>query len=143
MLLAPEFDQRLRKTRALPKPAMDPGVAGGAERNQKFFAMNAGQPVMDGQAETVRLPCPTALTAVAIAGEDSIAVAVKVAPGMGVGPIAPQAESGDRGDCFAAGAKEDFLPGLRKPAAERNSTGGTGPGSLQLRGEGDHNRSLA
>ena len=48
MLLAPELDQRFREPTTLPKPAMDPGVAGGAESDEEFFPVNAGKTMMDG-----------------------------------------------------------------------------------------------
>ena len=48
MLLAPEPDQGFRKPRALPNPAVDAGVTGGAKRDEQFFTMDPGRAVMDG-----------------------------------------------------------------------------------------------
>ena len=136
MLFAPELEQRFGKPTALPQPAMDLGMAGGAERDKKFFPMIAREPVMDGQTRALRLPCPIAFSttpaAAAVAGEDGVAVAGEVAARMHLGAIAFQAEAGDRRLCFATGAKENCLPGPRKPAAERLPAGGNGPGSSGL-----------
>ena len=92
-------------------------MAGGAKSDEQFLAVNAGDAVMDRQAGAVRLPCPAGFTATAVAGEDSIAVSVEVAARMGLRSVAPAAESGDSGDRLPAHAKQDFLPGFRKPAA--------------------------
>ena len=48
MLFAPELNQLVRKPTALPEPAVDPGVAGGAERDKEFLAVNPGEAVVDG-----------------------------------------------------------------------------------------------
>jgi len=58
MLLAPELDQRLRKPTTLPQPAVNPGVAGGAKRNEQFLPVKAGESVVDGSASRPAFPAP-------------------------------------------------------------------------------------
>ena len=136
MLLAPEFDQYLGKPAALPQPAVNPGVAGGAKSDEQFRTVNTGKAVVDGHAGAVRLPRPaafsTTLALAAVACENGFAVSIEVAPGMRVGAIAAYAESGDRGNRLATGAKQDFLLRLGKPAAQRDPAGRNGGGSLGL-----------
>ena len=132
MLLVPELNQQFRKPRALPEPAVNPRVASGAKRNEQLFLMNAGESVMDRQAGAVRLSCPTAFAAAPVAREDGLAVPIEVMPGVSVSPVALFAKAGDRGHRLTTLAKQNFLPGLHKPAAEREPAGGNVPGSLDV-----------
>ena len=70
-------------------------------------------------------------------------MSIEVAAGVGLGPVAFQAESGDRRDGLAAGAKQNFLPGLRKPAAKGDPAGGNDPGSFGLCWERHHRVRIA
>ena len=105
MLLAPEFEQRIRKPAAMRQQFVDDGVAGRTDRNQPLLVMDSGFPVMDRPL----VPCPTALALKPVSPEDLVAQAGKGAGGMPALPVAGGAEPRNGGVTAAIWAEERFL----------------------------------
>ena len=105
MLLAPEFEQRIRKPAAMRQQFVDDGVAGRTDRNQPLLVMDSGFPVMDRPL----VPCPTALALKPVSPEDLVAEAGKGAGGMPALPVAGGAEPGNGREAAAIKTKERFL----------------------------------
>jgi hypothetical protein len=112
VLLSPQGDERLRNPDPQGGQAVEAGVAGGADGNQKIALVDAGLTMMHVEA----MPCPAGLAGAAVALENVVAEAGETLAGMGSGMVAGAAEAGDKREIPAAGAEQGPL--------KRNAEGG-------------------
>ena len=85
---------------------VNPGVAGGAEGNQKARVMNA-RPAMVNRQLPLR---PTGAATAAVALENGVAMSGEAEAGVGLSRIARSAQSGTQEACLPAGAEKPGLP---------------------------------
>jgi hypothetical protein len=108
MLLGPEDGEEFGDPDMDRSQAVKPSVAGRADGDQEPRLAQSRLTVMNVE---FGVPCSAALAPVLVAGKDDFAVSAEVIPRVPAHPVALRAEAGDRGNSFAAGAKQRLLPG--------------------------------
>ncbi len=93
VLFPPQGNERSRQPTPVPLQFMDNRMASRTKGDQPSGDVAAGTAVMDGAL----IPCPAALTAVAVAGENGVAVSAEAPARMRGLPIAAAAQAGDGG----------------------------------------------
>jgi hypothetical protein len=89
---------------------MDNRMASRTKGDQPGEGVPTGSAVMDSPL----IPRPTALTAVAVAGEDGVTMAAEAPARVGTLPVAAAAQPGDGGVGPAAAAEEAGLGGFQQ-----------------------------
>jgi hypothetical protein len=93
VLFPPQGNERSRQPTPVPLQFMDNRMASRTKGDQPGGSVAAGAAVMD----SALIPCSTALTAVAVASEDSITMSAEAPARMRGLPIAAAAQAGDGG----------------------------------------------
>ena len=93
VLFPPQGNERIRQPTPVPLQFMNNRMASRTKGNQPGGGVAAGAAVMDGAL----IPCPAALTAVAIAGENGVAMSAEATARMRGLPIAAAAQAGNGG----------------------------------------------
>ena len=109
MLFGPKNSEQFGDSGADRGKPVEAGVAGGAHSDQQVGIAIAGMPVVHVEA----VPRPAAGASEFIPVEDGVPISGKVIFRMSAGAVTPQAQTRDRREPFAAGAKERFLPESR------------------------------
>ncbi len=93
MLFPPQRDERRRQPAPVPTQLMDNRMASRTKGDQPGGGVAAGAAVMDGAL----IPCPTALTAIAVAGENGVAMSAEAPTRMRGLPVAAAARPATAG----------------------------------------------
>jgi hypothetical protein len=104
VLFPPQGNERSRQPTPVPLQFMDNRMASRTKGDQPGGGVTAGTAMVDGTL----IPCPAALTAVAVAGEDSVTMSAEPPTRVNRLPVAASAQSGD-GRIAAAAAEQAGL----------------------------------
>ena len=109
VLFPPQGNERSWQPTPVPLQFMDNCMASRTKGDQPSGGVAAGAAVMDGAL----IPCPTALTAIAVAGENGVAMSAEAPARMRGLPIAAAAQAGD-GGIGPASTEQARLRGLQQ-----------------------------
>jgi hypothetical protein len=93
VLFPPQGNERSRQPTPVPLQFMDDRMASRTKGDQPGGRVAAGAAMMDGAL----IPCPAALTAVAVASEDSVTMSAEPTTRVNRLPVAAAAQAGDGG----------------------------------------------